>query len=80
MLNRFNNFILLFTLLINSILLGDLFEKRIRQDFTQNSFETYERTFYRNEQELVNFIESLVQINNIPGASVAVVKDDIIVL
>ncbi|MDC2984465.1 serine hydrolase [Candidatus Marinimicrobia bacterium] len=80
MLNRFNNFILLFALLINSILFGDLLEKRIRQDFTQNSFETYERISYRNEQELVNLIESLVQINNIPGASVAVVKDDRIVL
>ncbi len=59
---------------------GDLLEKRIRQDFTQNSFETYERISYRNEQELVNFIESLVQINNIPGVSVSVVKDDRIVL
>ena len=78
--NRFYNFVFLFAFSLASFQSDDLAEKRIRKDITYNSFDTNERLSLRDEQELVNFIESRLQINNIPGVSVAVVKDDRIVL
>ena len=60
------------------LLSNDLDRKkyRIRQDL--ENFETSSNQF-RNEEELINFIESVMQSGNVPGLSVAVIKDEYIV-
>ena len=53
----------------------DLF--RSKKDFIPEINKNY--TDNRNEQELVDLIESIINSNNVPGVSVAVVKSDQIV-
>ena len=53
----------------------DLF--RSKKDFIPEINKNY--TDNRNEQELVNLIESIINSNNVPGVSVAVLKSDQIV-
>ena len=50
---------------------------RIRQDLHVSNNFLYNQS--RNEQELINFIESIMESDNIPGLSVAVVKGEHIV-
>ena len=50
---------------------------RIRQDFdVSNTLSTHQ---YRNEEELINFIEGVVDLNNVSGLSVSVVEGEHIV-
>ena len=50
---------------------------RIRQDLhVSNDFLYHES---RNEQELIDFIESVMETGNIPGLSIAVIEGDNIV-
>ena len=50
---------------------------RIRQDFdASNTLSNYQ---YRNEAELINFIEDVVDLNNVSGLSVSVVEGEHIV-
>ena len=60
------------------LLSNDLDRKkyRIRQDL--ENFETSSNQF-RNEEELIHFIESVIESGEIPGLSVAVIKDEHIV-
>ena len=50
---------------------------RIRKDLTSKIDQSYINT--RNEEELINFIESVMEEDNIPGLSVSVVKGENIV-
>ena len=50
---------------------------RIRQDF--NAFNISSNHQYRNEEELINFIEDIIESNNIPGLSVSVTEGEYIV-
>tara|TARA_Y100001970_G_scaffold144444_1_gene177388 strand:- start:2432 stop:3922 length:1491 start_codon:yes stop_codon:yes gene_type:complete len=50
---------------------------RIRQDFDVSN--TSSNLQYRNEEELIDFIEGVVELNNIPGLSVSVVEGENIV-
>tara|TARA_Y100001970_G_scaffold78167_1_gene99485 strand:+ start:1391 stop:2881 length:1491 start_codon:yes stop_codon:yes gene_type:complete len=50
---------------------------RIRQDFdVSNTLYNHQ---YRNEEELIDFIDGIVDLNNIPGLSVSVVEGENIV-
>ena len=71
----------LLLLLITSIIFPDnhIFREntRNRQDF--NTSSTSNNNQYRNEEELINFINDVVESNNLPGVSVSVVKGSNIV-
>ena len=72
----------LIIILFSTILLSDNYDRhvsnRFRYDF--NSREDYiEINNYRDEDELLQFIESTMQSHLIPGISISIVKDDNIV-
>ena len=72
----------LIIILFSSIVLSDNYDgqvsTRIRFDF--NSRENYiEINNYRDEDELLQFIESTMETHLIPGVSISIVKDDNIV-
>ena len=72
----------LIIILFSSIVLSDNYDRqtsnRSRYDF--NSRENYiEINNYRDEDELLQFIESTMETHLIPGVSISIVKDDHIV-
>ena len=52
---------------------------RIRYDFTNYDSSTLEVNNFRDEDELIEFIESIYESNLIPGLSISVVKNNNIV-
>ena len=72
-----------FIFLFFSGLLSQIFESqtsnRIRQDIAYREQLVLEINNYRNEEELLQFIESTMETHLIPGLSVSIVKDDNIV-
>ena len=69
-------------LLLNSFLspiYGNEIPYRIRQDFISRQNENITINNYRNEEELIQFIESTIETHLIPGLSISIVKDDNIV-
>ena len=72
-----------FIFLFFSGLLSQIFESqtsnRIRQDIAYREQLALEINNYRNEEELLQFIESTMETHLIPGLSVSIVKDDNIV-
>ena len=66
-----------------SSLFSQIFENqiinRIRQDITSREQLFSETNNYRNEDELLQFIESTMQTHLIPGLSISIVKDENIV-
>ena len=71
-------YLLLLLLSFCFLLSNDLDRKdyRIRKDL--ENFEVLSNQV-RSEEELINFIESVMQSGNVPGLSVAVIKDEYIV-
>ena len=64
-----------FSLIIpNQELSRDIDFFRLKKDFIPEINKNYTDT--RNEQELVDLIESIINLNNVAGVSVAVVKND----
>ena len=61
------------------LLSNDLDRKKYRMRQDLENFETSSNQF-RNEEELINFIESVMQSGDVPGLSVAVIKDEYIVI
>tara|TARA_Y100001970_G_scaffold271364_1_gene366519 strand:- start:6026 stop:7528 length:1503 start_codon:yes stop_codon:yes gene_type:complete len=76
-MNKYIIIILLFNT-ISSEMLDDNFLQRIRYDFTLRQ-ELSQSNNYRDEDELLQFIESIMQTHLIPGLSVSIVKDGNIV-
>ena len=69
-------------LLLNSFLspiYGNDISYRIKQDFVSRQNENIIINNYRNEEELIQFIESTIETHLIPGLSISVVKNDNIV-
>ena len=52
---------------------------RIRQDLMLNDESISEENIYRDEKEVLQFIEDIMQAHLIPGLSISIVKDDHIV-
>ena len=76
-MNKYIIIILLFNSLSSQIIENE-FLNRIRNDF--NSRENYiEINNYRDEDELLQFIESTMETHLIPGVSISIVKDNNIV-
>ena len=69
-------------LLINnflSLIHGNEFPDRIRQDLISRQNQNVTINNYRNEEELIQFIQSIIETHLIPGLSISIVKDDNIV-
>ena len=69
-------------LLINNFLspiYGNEFPDRIRQDLISRQNQNVTTNNYRNEEELIQFIQSTIETHLIPGLSISIVKDDNIV-
>ena len=73
----------MFILIFFSGLLSQVFDiqppYRVHQDIIYREQLIVEQNNYRNEDELLQFIESTMQTHLVPGLSVSVVKDDNIV-
>ena len=66
-------------LIINNFLLpiyGNEIEYRIRQDLISRQNQNSEINNYRNEEELIQFIQTTMETNLIPGLSISIVKED----
>ena len=72
-------FIFLFFSGLFSQIFGSQTSNRIRQDITSREQLVLEINNYRDEEELLQFIESTMETHLIPGLSVSIVKDDNIV-
>ena len=59
--------------LFSQIVEGDW--PRSRYDFTSRQDSIIQRNNYRNEEDLLQFIESTIQTHSIPGLSISVVKE-----
>ena len=55
------------------------FSNRIRQDLQSPQNLNIETSQYRDEEELIAFIQSIMEVNLIPGLSISIVKDENIV-
>ena len=69
-------------IIINSITaesVGENASNRIRQDLSSHSRTNIKSDIYRDEEELISFIESTMATHLIPGLSISVVKDENIV-
>ncbi len=77
-MNRYLVIFLCFIGLISQIF-GNQNSDRIRQDIIHREHLDLGTNNYRNEDELMQFIESTMETHLIPGLSVSVVKDDNIV-
>ena len=72
--------IFIITLFLSLILSNQKIDRndvRIRKDLTSKIDQSYINT--RNEEELINFIESVMEEDNIPGLSVSVVRGENII-
>ena len=78
-MNKYIIIILLYNA-ISSQIIDDEFLKRIRHDFTSREKSISQINNYRDEDELIQFIESTMQTHLIPGLSASIVKDGDIVL
>ena len=71
--------------LIIILLLNNLFsynyenQKKLRDDFNYRALTIPQTSNYRDEEELLQFIESIMQSHLIPGLSISAVKDNSIV-
>ena len=66
-------------LIINNFLLpiyGNEISHRIRQDLISRQNQNSEINNYRNEEELIQFIQATMETNLIPGLSISIVKED----
>jgi len=77
-MNRYVFIFLFFSGLLSQIWGGQI-SNRIRQDITSREQLVLEINNYRDEEELLQFIESTMETHLIPGLSVSIVKDDNIV-
>ena len=77
-MNRYIFIFIFFCTLISQII-GSKPSKRIRHDIIYREQSTIDRNNYRDEDDLMQFIESVMQTHLIPGLSVSIVKDDNIV-
>ena len=77
-MNRYVFIFLFFSGLLSQIF-GSQTSNRIRQDITSREQLVLEINNYRDEEELLQFIESTMETHLIPGLSVSIVKDDNIV-
>ena len=72
----------LIIILFSSIVLSDNSDRqvstRIRYDFNSRE-KPVEITNYRDEDELLQFIESTMETHLIPGVSISIIKDNNIV-
>ena len=69
-------------LLINSFLsqiYGNEIPYRIRQDLISRQNQNIPINNYRNEEELIQFIQSIMETHLIPGLSISIVKNGHIV-
>ena len=77
-MNKYIIIILLFNSLSSQIIENE-FLNRIRHDFTSRQESVVQTNNYRDEEELLQFIESTMQTHLIPGLSISIVKDEHIV-
>ena len=77
-MNRYVFIVIIFSGLISQIF-GSQASNRIRQDIIYREHLIIETNNYRDEDELLQFIESTMETHLIPGLSVSIVKDDNIV-
>ena len=77
-MNKYIIIILLFNS-ISSQIIDNEFLKRVRQDFSDREKLISQINNYREEDELLQFIESTMQTHLIPGLSVSIVKNEYIV-
>ena len=77
-MNKYIIIILLFNS-ISSQIIDNEFLKRVRQDFSDREELVSQINNYREEDELLQFIESTMQTHLIPGLSVSIVKNEHIV-
>jgi CubicO group peptidase (beta-lactamase class C family) len=77
-MNKYIIIILLFNSLSSQIIENE-FLNRIRHDFTSRQESVAQTNNYRDEEELLQFIESTMQTHLIPGLSISIVKDEHIV-
>jgi len=76
--NKYIIIILLFNSLSSQIIENGLLN-RIRYDFTSRQESSIQINNYRDEEELLQFIESIMQTHLIPGLSISIVKDENII-
>ena len=77
-MNKYIIIILLFNS-ISSQIIDNEFLKRVKQDFSDREEFISQINNYREENELLQFIESTMQTHLIPGLSVSIVKNEHIV-
>ena len=77
-MNKYIIIILLFNSLSSQIIENE-FLNRIRHDFTSRQESVVQTNNYRDEEELLQFIESTMETHLIPGLSISIVKDENIV-
>ena len=76
-----NNYVLIFLIFsgFSSQIFADQSSSRIRQDILNREHIDLETNNYRDEDELLQFIETTMQTHLIPGVSISIVKDGNIV-
>ncbi len=77
-MNKYIILILLFNSLLSQIIENEFLD-RIRYDFTSRQESIIQINNYRDEEELLEFIESTMENHLIPGISISIVKDQNIV-